>query len=613
MPTPTPAVLAAALSAALVVAQSNDQDPGTSYHYRVLAPTPGQLLRLHQHFDVLGDCHGPGALTGPVDVIVMPEEHAAFLGIAPGAQLVGRGRPFHVIDLERRAQSMGPDLPDLQYLTVAEAEAVFDGHATAFPTLARKVDVSALPGGVRTHQNRPLLALKVSDNVAVDEDEPAIVVAAQHHARELNAPIMVTYGIEQILNGYATDPALQALVDGHELYFVAIANPDGVEHVWNVDALWRKNRRNNGTNFGVDTNRNYPFLFSLCGGSTVTSSETYRGPAAASEPETQAMINLIRLLRPEVYIDFHSYGQEVLGLYAPCVTLNPALAAFDQHYRTDLRTPMSYNTRDPSASGEAPHDHWATGGTLSYLIEVGTSFQPAYATTQAEAVRVWPGLRQALTVWQPSLRGHVRSSLGYAPLEATITFAPGQFTYGELTRSRARDGRYGLWLPLGTWDVTWSAAGHDSKTRTVTVQGYDQPQTIEVQLDPTSPPASIQKAGSERIGTVVTFTYTSPGDAGRVHLFGWSLGTSPGIDLGGLRRIPLNPDFLLEAAIRTNPFLAPTWGTLDGAGQAQCSLAIPNDALLVGLTTYVAGITWDPGYAFGIKKWSPPVSVTPLP
>jgi hypothetical protein len=544
----------------------------------------------------------------------MPEQLAAFQAMAPRAVLVERGRPFHVVQLERIAQAsqVGIDLPDTQYLTVAEAEALMDGHAAAFPGLARKVDISALPGGVRTHENRALLALKISDNVATDEDEPAIVVASQHHARELNSTIMVTRAMERILADYASDPAIQALVDGYELYLVPIVNPDGCEYVWNVDDFWRKNRRNNGTNFGVDNNRNFPFRWSVCGSSATTSSETYRGPSAGSEPETQAMRNLVALLRPEIYIDFHSYGQDVLNLYASCATVSPAIQGLNAHYRDDLRTPMAFNFRDPSGSGEAPHDHWSNG-TLSYLIEIGTSFQPAFATTQAEEVRVWPGLRRALTAWRPALRGHVRSSLGRQPLAATVTFAPNQFSHGEVTRSRARDGRYGLWLPLGTWDVTWSAAGHQSRTKTVTVANWDQPQTIEVELDPVSPASTIGKQGTERIGTVVTFTYTSPGDAGRACLTGWAMGTSPGIDLGGLRVIPLNPDFLMQAAMAGNPILAPTWGTLDGAGQAQCFLAIPNDPIVVGFTTWFAGITWDPAYTWGVKKWSAPISVTPLP
>ena len=81
---------------------------------------------------------------------------------------------------------------------------------------------------------------------------PAIVIAAQHHARELNSPVMVLGAMQRILADYATDPQLQALVDGYELYFVPMVNPDGVNHVWTVDDFWRKNRRNNGSSYGME-------------------------------------------------------------------------------------------------------------------------------------------------------------------------------------------------------------------------------------------------------------------------------------------------------------------------------------------------------------------------
>ena len=67
---------------------------------------------------------------------------------------------------------------DAQYYTVPEIEAAIDAMVTAYPTLARKVDLSALPGGQLTIGGRHIYALKVSDNVAVDEDEPAILLAA---------------------------------------------------------------------------------------------------------------------------------------------------------------------------------------------------------------------------------------------------------------------------------------------------------------------------------------------------------------------------------------------------------------------------------------------------
>lgn len=584
-----------------------------SFLYAIDQPTAGQRLLLQQHFDVLGTCCGGGALaTGPLEIVVQAHEQAAFLTLAPTARLVDVGRPFHDIELERAAVG-GPDVPDASYYTVAEIEAAIDAQVAAFPTLARKVNLSTLPGGVTTAEGRSIFALKVSDHVLQDEDEPAIVFAGQHHARELNSPVMVIGAMQRLLAGYATDANLRAVVDGHELWFVPMVNPDGVDHVWVTDANWRKNRRNNGGSFGVDLNRNYPFLWGACGASTLASSDTYRGPAAGSEPEVVVLRNLIARERPEVYLDFHSYGQQALRLWAPCANVHATMQAFQQRYCDDLRTPMSYGTRDPSASGEAPEDHYSAGGTLSFLVEVGTSFQPVYATTVAEEVRVWPGIRQALTNWRPARRGHVRSSLGDAPLAAVITFAPNVLNHGEVTKSRSRDGRYGLWLPLGTWNVTFAAAGHQSRTFPVAVTSYDAPVELDVVLDVTTAPATLTKVGSGSIGTAVTFTYTSPGSAGRAALFGWSLGTAPGIDLGGGRVLPLNGDFLFEAAWFGNPMLAPSWVTLNGAGQAQAVLTIPNEPLLVGLTSHVAGITWDAAYHFGIKTWSLPLAITPIP
>ena len=599
--------------AALLTTSLWAQAEPPSYLYALKNPTPGQRLLLQQHFDVLGSCcGGAAASTGPLEIVVQQQELGAFLSIAPRAQLVDVSRPYRDIAVER-AIAAGEDMPDLAYYEVAEIEAAIDAEVTLHPGLAQKVNLSTLPGGVFTHQNRPIFALKISDNVAVDEDEPAIVLAAQHHARELNSPVMVIGAMQRMLAAYGTDPAITAVIDSSEIYFVPMVNPDGVDYVWNTNANWRKNRRNNGTSYGVDLNRNYPFLWGACGASTSPSSDTYRGPSAGSEPEVLVMRNLMATLRPEVYLDFHSYGQQVLRMWAPCATVNPTMQTFQQRYADDLRGPMTYGTRDPSASGEAPEDHYSAGGTLSFLTEVGTTFQPVYATTAAEEVRVWPGIRRALTTWAPALRGHVRSSVGNSPVQATITFAPNLLNHGEVTRSRLRDGRYGLWLPLGNWNVTFAAAGHISKTVAVQVTTYDTPVALDVVLDPSGTAATLVKTGSGQIGTQVTFTYSNPGAAGATALFGWSLGTSPGINLGGQRVLPLNGDFLFQAAWFGNPILTPTWVTLDGSAQAQSVLSLPNEPLLVGLSTYVAGITFDPGYHYGIRTWSQPVVVTPIP
>ena len=249
------------------------QDPGTSYLFQVPNPVPPDLrATLHQSFDIL---HGETADDGSMQVVVLPEELAAFKTLVPNALLVQRGRPF--ADIYREMLQRMPEPPDPLYYTTAEIEAEITSLMNAYPALALKVDVNSMTGTPLTHNGNTIWALKVSDNVAQDQDEPAIVIIAQHHARELNGPHMVIGAMRRVLSGYATDPQIKATVDAHELYFVPTVNVDGVDHVWCCDNFWRKNRRNNGNGtFGVDLNRNYPTLWGVCGSSSQTSSQTYR-------------------------------------------------------------------------------------------------------------------------------------------------------------------------------------------------------------------------------------------------------------------------------------------------------------------------------------------------
>lgn len=595
-----PFALLAGLAAQAVPPAPAD-DPGTSFYFRVPGPVPLAVrAAIERRFDCLcGQEEG-----GDLDVIVSPQDVAAFRSLAPaGTFLVARGQPFRNV-----VATLGN--PDPGYFTTAEIVTELNALAAANPTLATVVDLTTLPGAARTHNNQSIWALKVSDNAAVDEPEPAIVIAAQHHARELNSPFMVIGAMRRVLQLYATDPAIRQAVDEHEIWFVPCVNPDGVDHVWNVDNFWRKNRRNNGSSFGVDNNRNYPTLWtSQCAGSTTPSSETYKGPAPMSEPENQTVMALNRALRPHIYIDFHSHGRDVLFPYSTCATVHTTIRTFLNRYVNDLRGLINYSTRAPSAASEAPEAQWIESGTLSFLVEVGTAFQPAFTETQNEEARVWPGVRRVLTGWRPALRGQVRAVTG-EPLEATITYTPNLFSMGEKTVSRARDGLYGLWLPLGTHQVTFAAQGFESRTVPVTVTAYDQPQQLDVCLVPVGQAPTLGKSGMDRIGTTTTLTYTSPGDAGRGYLIGIALGTVPGIPVGCGRTVPWNGDALFIASLQPGTPIVNGIGTLPGSAQVAAQLVIPPFPVLVGITVYAGGVTVGEEYPFSVKSFSSAVPIT---
>ena len=78
--------------------------------------------------------------------------------------------------------------------------------------------------------------------------------------------------------------------DGIDLYLVDSMNPDGVAH----------DVRHNAN--GVDLNRNFPYNW---GPIAEPGNWEYAGPSAASEPETQAMVEFISELRPDIVVWYH--------------------------------------------------------------------------------------------------------------------------------------------------------------------------------------------------------------------------------------------------------------------------------------------------------------------
>ncbi len=193
------------------------------------------------------------------------------------------------------------------YHTYAELTAALDSLASDNDDFAQKSSIG------QSIEGRELWAIKISDNVDVDEDEPNVVLMGAHHAREwisVEVPLMIA---EFLIEQYPNDPGIKTLVDGAQIWIVPMVNPDGHQYAVTQDRLWRKNRRNNGNgSFGVDLNRNYSYQWGGPGSSGDTYSEIYRGPAPFSEPETQACRDFLQSVQPKALISYHNFSQLVL-------------------------------------------------------------------------------------------------------------------------------------------------------------------------------------------------------------------------------------------------------------------------------------------------------------
>ena len=175
----------------------------------------------------------------------------------------------------------------------------------------------------RTGQGREIIAVKLTQGAQGQPDgrRPAVLYSSTQHAREW----ISTEVNRRLMNHYidrwrANDRDVRKLVQTTELWFVLVANPDGYQYTFDHERLWRKNLRdNNGdgqtqVGDGVDPNRNFPnhWGYDEEGSSSIQSSDTYRGPAPRSEPETQAMVGLLDRIGFAFQVNWHSAGQWLL-------------------------------------------------------------------------------------------------------------------------------------------------------------------------------------------------------------------------------------------------------------------------------------------------------------
>ncbi|MEU5158405.1 M14 family metallopeptidase [Streptomyces sp. NPDC020875] len=209
---------------------------------------------------------------------------------------------------------------DSRYHNYAEMNAAIDQRIAAHPNIMNKRVIG------RTHQGRDIIAVKVSDNVATDENEPEVLFTSQQHAREHLTVEMALYLLRELGEDYGTDSRITNAVNGREIWIVPSINPDGSEYDIATGSYrsWRKNRQPNtgSTAVGTDLNRNWNYRWGCCGGSSTSpGSETYRGRAAESAPEVKVVADFVRSRvvggkqQIRTGIDFHTYSELVLWPY----------------------------------------------------------------------------------------------------------------------------------------------------------------------------------------------------------------------------------------------------------------------------------------------------------
>lgn len=376
-----------------------------------------------------------------------------------------KSRGFRIVGQELARSRMAPDS---RYHNPEKVEAALKQVAAAYPTLARVSSIG------KSLQGRDIWAIRLTRNVSVeDPSKPHVFFNAMHHAREVMTTEVALDIVDTLLTQYGKDPQITRWMDAYVIDVVPMFNVDGNNLVWTQESMWRKNARGG---YGVDINRNYPYAWNSCRGSSSSrNAQDFHGDSAASEPETQVMMNYVRQIQPVFSISYHSYSEIVIYPYG-CQGQRTETRDVVEKVGKELAGVLKRDDGKGSYSaGTAPEllysvdggdIDWlyAVGGVIPYVIEVNASsqgFQPSYQKWRDLTVKnQQAGWKYLLARMEgPSLYGQVTDTAGN-PIESArlrIKSVGGNFSQTVKMKSK---GFFNVILNPGNYEVIVEADGY---------------------------------------------------------------------------------------------------------------------------------------------------------
>lgn len=172
--------------------------------------------------------------------------------------------------------------------------------------------MTLIPSIGKSHHYRDIFAMKIN-RTPPRKNKKQIWIQGLIHAREWIAGSVVQFICHQLL----TIPiGKHPHIDDVEFLIVPVVNPDGYVYSWEHNRFWRKNRATTNPVCSVDLNRNFDDHWSPTR-SASCASEVYSGTHAASEPETNAIMQFFMNNTNIVgAIDWHSFSQLLLYPFA---------------------------------------------------------------------------------------------------------------------------------------------------------------------------------------------------------------------------------------------------------------------------------------------------------
>jgi hypothetical protein len=354
--------------------------------------------------------------------------------------------------------------------------AIMQTFAANYPSICKLDTIGTSING------KLVLALKISDNVNMDEPEPEVFYSSSIHGDELGGFVLMLRLADSLLSCYSTSARIKTMVDDLEIWINPLANPDGTYRPGNtISGAVRSNSN------GIDLNRNFPDPFY---------------PSIVPEKENVDMMKFMRKHRFVISANFHGGAEVVNYPWDRWLSKYHADDAwFNSISRAYADTVHKYSATG-YLTGINTGDNGVTRGAVWYVIyggrqdfitwelqgrEVTIELDYTKWTPSAQLDLLWRYNRRSLLDYLENARygihGLVRDEGTLVPVAARV-FIYGHDKDSSQIYSDTLTGHFTRMLSSGSWNLTFSAKGYRDTTVSNIVVSAGQRTNITVNMKP---------------------------------------------------------------------------------------------------------------------------------
>jgi hypothetical protein len=378
------------------------------------------------------------------------------------------------------------------YPSYSQYDSIMRNFVVRYPSLCKLDTIGTSING------KLVLALKISDNVSVNEDEPEVFYTSTIHGDETAGFVLMLRFADYLLKNYNTNSRVKNLADNLQIWINPLSNPDGTYRNGNLISSPVRFNAN-----GVDLNRNFPDPLI---------------PYAVQEKENRDMMKFLQKHRFVISANFHS-GAEVVNY--PWDRWYSKFHADDQWFYDISREYADTVHKYSGAAYMNGFDNGVTRGSDWYVIYGGRQDYVTYTlhgrevTIELDDSYVTPGAQLPL-LWEYNyhsfigylenalygIHGKVVDAKTSEPVMARI-FIPNHDIDSSDVFSDSLTGSFTRLIAAGSWNLSVTANGYnDTIVSAVSVSQW-QRTDITIRMEPLS-------TGTDSLFPVSPSVYPNP-------------------------------------------------------------------------------------------------------